>query len=119
MLKTDGYTIVPVMPSRPVMQGKGRRKQRGKGFFGDIGNFLGTAGGGLVGGLVGAPAIGAGLGGIVGRKAGDLLGGRRRRKQKGQGIKDMLKKAHDFVKEKKLISKGIDMAGYGKRKRRK
>ena len=43
----------------------------------------------------------------------------KRTSRKGAGLKDLLKKGHDYVKEKKLISKVISELGYGaKRKRR-
>ena len=34
----------------------------------------------------------------------------------GAGVMDALKKVHQFVKDKKLISKGVDALGYGKKK---
>jgi hypothetical protein len=38
-----------------------------------------------------------------------VFGGRRRRVHRGRGIMDMLKKAHSFVKDRKLISKGLNL----------
>lgn len=40
-------------------------------------------------------------------------------RRQGAGLKDMLKKAHDYVKEKKLISKVVGELGYGRPKRKR
>ena len=41
-----------------------------------------------------------------------------RTSRKGAGLKDLLKKGHDYVKDKKLISRVISELGYGAPKRR-
>lgn len=115
MIKTDGYTVYP------VMQGQGKhRSQRGKGFFGDLAGAVGSVGGGALGAMVGQPGLGSSIGGALGKGGAGLFGlgkKRRHKKQHGAGIMDALKKVHDFVKEKKLISKGISTLGYGKRRK--
>lgn len=127
MIRTDGYTIQPVMNGGQRGKGilgdllgfgKKRRKQRGKGIFSDIAKVVGGAGGSALGGLVGAPGLGGTLGSTLAGGLAKMAGGRRKRRaQKGKGVMDMLKKVHDFAKEKKLISKGIDALGYGKKRR--
>lgn len=54
-----------------------------------------------------------------------------KRTQRGKGVRDILKKAHSYVKANKLISRGLrlagkpglaalaDQAGYGKRKKKR
>ena len=43
----------------------------------------------------------------------------KRTSRKGAGIKDLLKKGHDYVKDKKLISRVISELGYGAKRKRK
>ena len=42
-----------------------------------------------------------------------------RTSRKGAGLKDLLKKGHDYVKDKKLISRVISELGYGAPKRKR
>ena len=67
------------------------------------------------------------------RRSGMRRAGARRRVRRGRGLMDMLKKAHSFAKEHKLVSRGLSMIphkygqmassaanalGYGRRRRR-
>jgi hypothetical protein len=86
------------------------------------GNVLRTVGlgrkrvhrGGFMKGFMGAIplALNRGLGRRrrrVHRGGASVFGGRRKRVHRGRGIMDMLKKAHKFVKDRQLISKGLNL----------
>jgi len=49
---------------------------------------------------------------------GASMGGRRRTRR-GRGFWDALSGVHNWVKDKKLLSKGADLLGYGRRRRRR
>ncbi len=118
MIKTDGYVVTPIMQG-----GAGKRRgQRGRGFFSDLAGAVGSVGGGALGSLIGAPGIGSSIGSSLGSGAAKMFGGKKRRAKKsqvGKGLMDILKKAHKIVKDNKLISKGANALGYGKRRKAK
>lgn len=145
-LKTDGYTVTPVMTGGSTRSGPyggsgqhgkgvvstiasllglGKKKrqpraQKGKGFFGDLGRAIGGVGGGALGSMVGLPGLGSAAGGAIGGAIPKLFGGKRRAKrQNGKGLVDILKKVHKVVKDNQLISKGIGAVGYGRKRRTK
>ena len=115
MIKTDGYTVTP------VMQGAGKRRgQRGKGIFSDIAGALGGIGGSALGTMIGQPGLGGTIGSALGSGTAKMFGGKKRRAKKpqaGKGLLDVLKKVHKIVKDNKLISKGATALGYGKRRK--